>query len=75
MKVISYMTPAVAALYAGVAQAHPANAINEGASSFLAQFHAHPHGIWLLAIATLIVMGTALLGVQSIKQRAARDKR
>ena len=40
MKVISHMTPAVAALYAGVAQAHPANAINEGASSFLAQFHA-----------------------------------
>ena len=75
MKVISHMTPAVAALYAGVAQAHPANAINEGVSSFLAQFHAHPHGIGLLAIAALIVIGTALLGVQSIKQRAARDKR
>ena len=75
MKVISHMTPAVAALYAGVAQAHPANAINEGASSFLAQFHAHPHGIGLLAIATLIVIGTVLLGAQSIKQRAARDKR
>ncbi len=50
MKVISHMTPAVAALYAGVAQAHPANAINEGASSFLAEFHAHPHGIGLLAV-------------------------
>ena len=75
MKVISHMTPAGAALYAGVAQAHPANAINEGASSFLAQFHAHPHGIGLLAIATLIVIGTVLLGAQSIKQRAARDKR
>ncbi len=75
MKVISHMTPAIAALYAGVAQAHPANAINEGASSFLAQFHAHPHGIGLLAIAALIVIGTALLGVQSIKQRTARSKR
>lgn len=50
MKVISHMSPAVAALYAGVAQAHPANAINEGASSFLAEFHAHPHGIGLLAV-------------------------
>ncbi len=75
MKVISHITPAVAALYASVAQAHPANAINDGACSFLAQFHAHPHGIGLLAIAALIVIGTALLGVQSIKQRAARDKR
>ncbi len=75
MKVISHMTPAVAALYAGVAQAHPANAINEGASSFLAQFHAHPHGIGLLAIASVIVLATTVLGVQSIKQRAARDKR
>ena len=75
MKVISHIAPAVAAMYAGVAQAHPTNAINEGASSFLAQFHAHPHGIGLLAIAALIVIGTALLGVQSIKQRAARDKR
>jgi hypothetical protein len=82
MKVISHMTPAVAALYAGVAQAHPANAINEGASSFLAQFHAHPHGIgllavgcWLLAIASVTVLATTVLGVQSIKQRAARDKR
>jgi len=28
-----------------------------------------------LAIAALIVMGTALLGAQLIKQRAARDKR
>ncbi len=75
MKVISHMTPAVAALYAGVAQAHPANAINEGASSFLAEFHAHPHGIGLLAIASVIVLATTVLGVQSIKQRAARDKR
>jgi len=71
MKVISHITPAVAALYAGVAQAHPAN---ESASSFLAEFHAHPHGIGLLAIASLIVIGIALRGVQSIK-RAARDKR
>ena len=75
MKVISHMTPAVAALYAGVAQAHPANAINEGASSFLAEFHAHPHGIGLLAIASVTVLATTVLGVQSIKQRAARDKR
>ena len=71
MKVISHIAPAVAALYAGVAQAHPAN---ESASSFLAEFHAHPHGIGLLAIASLIVIGTALRGVQSIK-RATRDKR
>ena len=75
MKVISHIAPAVAALYAGVAQAHTTNAIHEGASSFLAEFHAHPHGIGLLAIAALIVIGTALLGAQSIKQRAARDKR
>ena len=75
MKVISHLTPVVAALYAGAAQAHSANAINEGANSFLAEFHAHPHGIGLLAIAALIVIGTALLGAQSIKQRAARDKR
>ena len=75
MKVISHITPAVAALCGGVAQAHPVNAINEGANSFLAEFHAHPHGIGLLAIAALIVIGTALLGAQSIKQRAARDKR
>ena len=75
MKVISHITPAVAALYAGVAQAHPVNAINEGASSFLAPFHAHPHDIGLLAIAALIAIGTALLGAQSIKQRATRDKR
>ena len=72
MKVISHITPAVAALYAGVAQAHPAN---ESAGSFLTQFHAHPHGIGLLAIAALIVIGTALLGAQSIKHRTARDKR
>ena len=75
MKVISHIAPAVAALYAGVAQAHPTNAINEGASSFLAEFHAHPHGIGLLAIASVIVIATTLLGVQSIKQRAARSKR
>ena len=74
MKVISHLTPAVAALYAGAAQAHSANAINEGANSFLAEFHVHPHGIGLLAIASLIVIGTALRGVQSIK-RATRDKR
>ena len=72
MKVISHITPAVAALYAGVAQAHPAN---ESASSFLAEFHAHPHGIGLLAIASVIVLATTVLGAQSIKQRATRDKR
>ena len=75
MKVISHLTPAVAALYAGAAQAHSANAINEGANSFLAEFHAHPHGIWLLAIASVIVLGTTVLRAQSIKQRATRDKR
>ena len=75
MKVISHLTPAVAALYAGVAQAHSANAINEGANSFLAEFHAHPHGIGLLAIASVIVLATTVLRAQSIKQRATRDKR
>jgi hypothetical protein len=75
MKVISHLTPAAAALYAGVAQAHPANAINEGANSLLTEFHAHPHGIGLLAIASVIVLATTVLGVQSIKQRATRDKR
>ena len=75
MKVISHLTPVVAALYAGTAQAHSANAINEGANSFLAEFHAHPHGIWLLAIASVIVLATTVLGAQSIKQRATRDKR
>ena len=75
MKVISHIAPAVAALYAGVAQSHPTNAINEGASSFLAEFHAHPHGIGLLAIASVIVLATAVLRAQSIKQRATRDKR
>ena len=72
MKVISHSALGVAALYAGVAQAHPAN---ESAGSFLAQFHAHPPGIGLLAIAALIVIGTALLGTQSINSRTARDKR
>ena len=75
MKVISYLTPAVAALYAGAAQAHSANAINEGANSFLAEFHVHPHGIGLLAIASVIVLATTVLTAQSIKQRATRDKR
>ena len=32
MKVISHLTPVVAALYAGTAQAHSAKAINEGAN-------------------------------------------
>ena len=72
MKVISHSVLGGARLFAGVAQAHPAN---ESAGSFLTQFHAHPHGIGLLAIAALIVIGTALLGVQSIKQRAARSQR
>ena len=75
MKVISHLTPVVAALYAGVAQAHSANAINEGANSFLAEFHAPPHGIGLLAIASVIVLATTVLRAQSIKQRATRDKR
>ena len=75
MKVVSYITSAVAALCTSVAQAHPNNAISEGASSFLAQFHAHPHGIGLLAIAALIVIGTALFGIQSIKHHTARSQR